>query len=208
MGAHFSPDGLWIVTASSDHTARVWDAQTGQPLTEPFRHGAKVCSAQFSPDGRQIVTASMDHTARVWDIGLAPSRCPAWLLQLAEALSGSRLSQQGLLERTSLDRAATIAQLRDFLAKQPDHGDGVLWGRWLLADRSKRTISPLSSVTVPEYIQNRIREGSAASLDEATQLAAGDTELLRQISEMRGKLEKTGQSTNLPAAARQSAKGD
>jgi WD40 repeat protein len=26
--ATFSPDGKWIVTSGSDHTARVWDAAT------------------------------------------------------------------------------------------------------------------------------------------------------------------------------------
>jgi WD40 repeat protein/tetratricopeptide (TPR) repeat protein len=45
----------------------VWDAQTGQPLTEPLKHAAIVWSAQFSPDGKRVVTASWDSTARVWD---------------------------------------------------------------------------------------------------------------------------------------------
>ena len=65
--AQFSPDGKRIVTASDDGTARVWDAQTGQPLTEPMKHGNVAVSAQFSPDGKRIVTASQDKTARVWD---------------------------------------------------------------------------------------------------------------------------------------------
>jgi hypothetical protein len=79
-------------------------------------------------------------------------------LQLAEALSGSHLNRQGLLEPTSLDRAETIAQIRRNLNDQPDNGDGVMWGRWLLADRSTRTISPFSSITVPQYIENRLHE--------------------------------------------------
>ena len=48
-------------------TARVWDAQTGQPLTEPLKHADLVFSAKFSSDGKRVVTASMDSTARVWD---------------------------------------------------------------------------------------------------------------------------------------------
>ena len=39
--ASFSPDGRRVVTASADHSARVWDAETGKPLTEPLRHGAR-----------------------------------------------------------------------------------------------------------------------------------------------------------------------
>ena len=65
--AQFSADGTRIVTASEDHTARVWDAASGMPFGEPLRHEAGVFSAQFSPDGTRIVTASGDNTARVWD---------------------------------------------------------------------------------------------------------------------------------------------
>ena len=65
--AQFSPDSKRIVTGSSDKTARVWDAETGKPLTVAMKHDHDVHSAQFSPDGRRIVTASGDLTARVWD---------------------------------------------------------------------------------------------------------------------------------------------
>jgi eukaryotic-like serine/threonine-protein kinase len=65
--AQFSPDGKRIATASADKTARVWDAQTGQPLCGPLQHEEGVNTAQFSPDGKWIVTASADHSARVWD---------------------------------------------------------------------------------------------------------------------------------------------
>ena len=65
--AQFSPDGKYIVTAFDDNTARVWDAKTGEPVTEPLKHEDSVNSAQFSSDGKYIVTASDDNTARVWD---------------------------------------------------------------------------------------------------------------------------------------------
>ena len=71
--AAFSPDGRRIVTASygddhmaDDHTARVWDSQTGRELCVMKSHQKSVWSAAFSPDGRHIVTASDDKTARVW----------------------------------------------------------------------------------------------------------------------------------------------
>jgi WD40 repeat protein len=66
--AQFSPDGRWVVTASDDGTARLWDAATGQPVGEPMKHEDAVESAQFSPDSRKIVTASADNTARLWDV--------------------------------------------------------------------------------------------------------------------------------------------
>jgi WD40 repeat protein len=49
--AAFSPDGARIVTASDDHTARVWDAATGQEGTSLPGHAGSVTSAAF-PSGR------------------------------------------------------------------------------------------------------------------------------------------------------------
>jgi WD40 repeat protein/serine/threonine protein kinase len=65
--AVFSPDGRRIVTAGKDHTARVWDAATGEEVTPRLRHGHIVLKASFSPDSRRVVTAGQDGTARVWD---------------------------------------------------------------------------------------------------------------------------------------------
>ena len=65
LTASFSPDGRWVVTASADHTARVWETTTGEPVGEPIRHDGIVLSAVFSPDGRWVLTTSEDRTARV-----------------------------------------------------------------------------------------------------------------------------------------------
>ena len=65
--ASFSPDGARVVTASSDGTARLWDATTGQEIIALRGHEDRVLSASFSPDGARIVTASPDRTARLWD---------------------------------------------------------------------------------------------------------------------------------------------
>ncbi|MGA2247024.1 MAG: protein kinase [Verrucomicrobiota bacterium] len=145
--AEFSPDGQCVVTASDDGTARLWDARTGQPLSDPLKHAGQLYLAEFSPDGKRIVIACRENTAQVWDVGFVSGSCPGWLLELAEALSGDRLNQQGLLEPTPFDRAATVAQIREYLKNQPDNGNGVPWGRWLLADPTNRTISPYSSIT-------------------------------------------------------------
>jgi WD40 repeat protein len=64
--SEFSPDGERVVTASDDHTARVWDATAGSELFR-LRHDGEVYHAAFSPDGGRIVTSSQDKTARLWD---------------------------------------------------------------------------------------------------------------------------------------------
>src|SRR5258708_25492319 len=63
----FSPDGTLVATASNDHTARLWDAQTGAPRGAPMRHERNVSQVRFSPDGKLLATASDDATARLWD---------------------------------------------------------------------------------------------------------------------------------------------
>ena len=65
--AAFSPNGKWVVTASVDNTARVWEAATERELAVLQGHEGVVISAVFSPDGKWVVTASYDNTARVWE---------------------------------------------------------------------------------------------------------------------------------------------
>ncbi|HYV48629.1 MAG TPA: hypothetical protein VFA20_27405, partial [Myxococcaceae bacterium] len=73
--AVFSPDGLRVLTASDDNTARIWDASSGKLLAELRGHSGPVWSAVFSPDGLRVLTASKDNTAHVWDVsGHIPER--------------------------------------------------------------------------------------------------------------------------------------
>ncbi|MCX7596678.1 MAG: hypothetical protein N2235_23605, partial [Fischerella sp.] len=63
-----SPNGLMIVSGSSDYTVRLWDIQ-GNPIGEPFYgHESEVTSVAFSPCGQMIASGSWDNTVRLWDI--------------------------------------------------------------------------------------------------------------------------------------------
>ena len=63
----FSSDSKRILTGSSDNTARLWDAETGQEMAILKGHSAIVYSVVFSPDGSRVLTGSFDKTARIWD---------------------------------------------------------------------------------------------------------------------------------------------
>ena len=66
--ASYSRDGRFIVTASEDGSACVWDA-TGLKQLCRMQSPNRIYSARFSPDGLRIVTSCRDGTARVWEVG-------------------------------------------------------------------------------------------------------------------------------------------
>jgi len=91
--AEFSPDGKSVLSASDDHTARIWDVASGQLRIPPLRHTGAVSHAAFSADGRWVVTASADQTARVWDAATGKPRTPS--LRHAASVSYAAFSSDG-----------------------------------------------------------------------------------------------------------------
>jgi WD40 repeat protein len=65
--AAFDPTGARVVTGSSwDHTARIWDVPTGEPIGKPLQHDDSVLAVAFNRTGELVVTASADKTVRIW----------------------------------------------------------------------------------------------------------------------------------------------
>ena len=66
--AIFSPDGKYVLTASFDKTARIWDASSGKEIHILKGHTSAINSSSFSSDGKYVVTASGDGIAIIWDV--------------------------------------------------------------------------------------------------------------------------------------------
>ena len=66
--AAFSPNGRVVTCTGTD--ARIWNANTGQELTE-FQYGTTLSDCEFSPNGREIVTAGGDGQTRIFSTELA-----------------------------------------------------------------------------------------------------------------------------------------
>jgi len=86
----FSPDGGLIATASTTGFARVWEVETGEPVTpalrfshspypgmnlfEPGETPGPEYSVNFAPDGHRLLTAGWDGTVRIWDLSTAAEK--------------------------------------------------------------------------------------------------------------------------------------
>ena len=62
----FSPDGALAVSASGDHTVRVWDLATEKTRHECIGHTNEVFATSFSSDGLYVLSGSKDETICVW----------------------------------------------------------------------------------------------------------------------------------------------
>lgn len=183
FSTHFSPDSKRVLLM------HIWDAETGKQLTDAMRDESQAWGAQFNPTGTQILTISAKQ-ARVWDVMPATPKVPEWLPLLAEATALQRLNDHSAFERITEDQEIILQQLRNRLEGEPTT-DWVRWGRWFLADRSTRSISPFSKVTIREYIHNRIEENTSESLEEAERLALGNAELISRIVAARKAFSRT-----------------
>jgi len=106
-GVCFAPDGARIASASSDHTARVWDVESGACLARLEGHRDDVNGAAWSPDGTRVATASFDGSARVFDA--ATGACLAVLSGHDGDVNGVAWSPDGgLLATASDDRTVRL----------------------------------------------------------------------------------------------------
>jgi WD40 repeat protein len=69
----FSPDGQYLLTASQDTTARVYDWRNQRMRRRPviLKHGDSVSDATFDRSGEYVVTSGGKSAARLWKPGLA-----------------------------------------------------------------------------------------------------------------------------------------
>jgi len=132
----FSSDGRWLVTASSDYTARLWSVPDMRLHAVLGGHADDVDMAVFSPDDRRIATCALDRCVRIFD---TEGRClhamhghTGNVLSLAWSPDGRKLissSVDGSIRRWDAERGVEV-QLTD-LAVRTDSveigPDGVVY---------------------------------------------------------------------------------
>jgi WD40 repeat protein len=63
-----SQDQRFLISASADNTARLWNLDTNLPLGPPLQHKDFVRCAALSADGTVLVTGCQDTKVYIWDI--------------------------------------------------------------------------------------------------------------------------------------------
>jgi WD40 repeat protein len=169
----FSSDGKRIVTPSADGTVRLWDAQTGKPIGEPFAGHGVVMSAVFSPDGKRIVTAGFDGT-RLWNaetgkqIGEPLKGHENWVWRAAFSPDGKRIVTASWDKTARVWDVETGQQIGEPLK---DHS-GAVWSAAFSPD-GKRIVTSSEDKTVRVWdaeTDKQIGERTAFSAASSTPL--------------------------------------
>lgn len=61
-------DSKYLVTASSDLTARLWDVESERELRRFVGHTERINAVALTRDGKYLATASSDNTVRLWNV--------------------------------------------------------------------------------------------------------------------------------------------
>jgi WD40 repeat protein len=67
QGVAFSPDGIWIASASWDGTIGLWQPD-GRNVRFLRGHNVAVRGVAFSPDARTLASGANDGTIKLWNL--------------------------------------------------------------------------------------------------------------------------------------------
>src|SRR5208283_2542915 len=126
-------------------------------------------------------------TARVWDMPAIRNQDTPddvlLLAYLAEAACGSVLQTSGQSEILKPLPPDQVRATREKIAAKFERRSSGLTPverllNWSVSDPRHRTISPFSKLTFPEWIENRIKDGTLESLREAIRMDPANARLI------------------------------
>jgi len=186
----FSPDGARLLTGSRDHTAKLWDAATGDCIRTFAGHTDGVYSVAFSPDGTQVLTGSSDSTAKLWDA--ASGECirtfqahAGSVTSVAFSPDGNRVlagTAEGMVYVSATTGAECITAYRNegdvvsCVAFSPDGGRFAAGFKQWSAD-----VWDASSGEPIQHISHRGGVGSLAFSPDGAKLATGGSDPLARV---------------------------
>ncbi len=153
-----TPDGRTLVTASMDHSIRLWDLASQRRTAVLRGHRNEVWAVTVTPDGRSVISGGKDGAVKIWSTARRESRevpsgggiplafsadgslLAVWTngqaLRLLDAATGQVRSEIPLTPVSGLFRP-TLALTRDFSNVAETRRDGSVLIRDLNRDVSK-----------------------------------------------------------------------
>ena len=65
---NFDASNRFLATSSRDNTARIWDVENGEAITEPLMHEGWVLRSWFTEDSERLLTQTAGNIFRLWDV--------------------------------------------------------------------------------------------------------------------------------------------
>jgi len=63
-----TPDNKQVISASWDHSIKIWNLESGEELFTLEGHTGFVNAVAVTPDGKQVISVSHDKTLKVWNL--------------------------------------------------------------------------------------------------------------------------------------------
>lgn len=153
--------GDLVVTFSVDGTAQFWNLRTRKRVGLTVHNPSPVRSAVASVQGSRLLAIGDNGIVSVWDVPVGSPDDWQPLVDMAVAVGGHEVESANVPGHINRQTDKLTAQ-RALARNGPAEGaTAAAFRRWLFADPATRTISPLSRITVPEYIKRLLAEGES-----------------------------------------------